>query len=167
MAPRTFNEQRREMCPYRCAVVFKDGSTDAPYFTRTGAASRCPSCREVDMRSSFLRTFTILVGLAAAPALAQAPSPATPPTAGKPPAMAPAATPPATKEAKPDAKAELIDINSASAEELSQLKGIGEARSAAIVKGRPYRGKDELVRKKILPESVYAGIKDQIIAKQK
>lgn len=119
------------------------------------------------MRSSFLRTFTILVGLAAAPALAQAPSPATPPTAGKPPAMAPAATPSATKEAKPDAKAELIDINSASAEELSQLKGIGEARSTAIVKGRPYRGKDELVRKKILPESVYAGIKNQIIAKQK
>ena len=53
------------------------------------------------------------------------------------------------------------------AEELSRLKGIGEARSAAIVKGRPYRGKDELVRKKILPEGVYAGIKDQIIAKQK
>ncbi|OHV16347.1 DNA-binding protein, partial [Methylorubrum extorquens] len=66
-----------------------------------------------------------------------------------------------------DAKAELIDINSASAEELSRLKGIGEARSAAIVKGRPYRGKDELVRKKIVPEAVYAGIKDQIIAKQK
>ncbi len=121
------------------------------------------------MRSSFLRTFTILVGLAAAPALAQAPNPATSPTTGKPPAAAPATTPPAaaSKAAKPDAKAELIDINSASAEELSQLKGIGEARSAAIVKGRPYRGKDELVRKKILPEAVYAGIKEQIIAKQK
>ncbi|BAU91259.1 hypothetical protein MPPM_2654 [Methylorubrum populi] len=121
------------------------------------------------MRSNLLRTFTILIGLAAAPALAQAPSPATPPTTAKPPAAAPA-TPPAAApkaDAKTDAKAELIDINSASAQELSQLKGIGEARSAAIVKGRPYRGKDELVRKKILPESVYAGIKDQIIAKQK
>ncbi|KQQ31376.1 DNA-binding protein [Methylobacterium sp. Leaf123] len=120
------------------------------------------------MRSSLLRTFTVLIGLAAAPALAQTPSPATPPTATKPPASAPATPSAAPKaDAKTDAKAELIDINSASAEELSRLKGIGEARSAAIVKGRPYRGKDELVRKKIVPEAVYAGIKDQIIAKQK
>lgn len=125
------------------------------------------------MCSSLLRTFTVLIGLAAAPALAQAPSPATPPTATKPPASAPATAPAATPSAAPkgdakaDAKAELIDINSASAEELGRLKGIGEARSAAIVKGRPYRGKDELVRRKIVPEAVYAGIKDQIIAKQK
>jgi DNA uptake protein ComE-like DNA-binding protein len=135
------------------------------------------------MRSSLLRTFTVLIGLAAAPALAlaQAPSPATPPAATKPPASAPSApsaapsAAPSKMDAKMDAKtnpktetkAEVIDINSATAEELSRLKGIGEARSAAIVKGRPYRGKDELVRKKILPESVYAGIKDQIIAKQK
>ncbi|CAO4145434.1 Helix-hairpin-helix domain-containing protein [Methylorubrum thiocyanatum] len=129
------------------------------------------------MRSSLLRTFTVLIGLAAAPALAQAPSPATPPGATKPPASAPSAPSAAPSAApskmdaktnpKTETKAELIDINSATAEELSRLKGIGEARSAAIVKGRPYRGKDELVRKKILPESVYAGIKDQIIAKQK
>lgn len=129
------------------------------------------------MRASLLlRTLTVLIGLAATPAFAQAPSPATPST--KPPASAPAATPPAAPkvdaktDAKTDAKgdakaAALIDINSASAEELSQLKGIGEARSAAIVKGRPYRGKDDLVHKKILPEAVYAGIKDKIIAKQK
>ncbi|MCP1548333.1 MULTISPECIES: ComEA family DNA-binding protein [Methylorubrum] len=125
------------------------------------------------MRSSLLRTITVLIGLAAAPALAQAPSPAAPSPTTKPPASAPATAPAATPsaaakaDAKADAKAELIDINSASAEELSRLKGIGEARSAAIVKGRPYRGKDELVRKKIVPEAVYAGIKDQIIAKQK
>lgn len=129
------------------------------------------------MRSSLLRTFTFLIGLAAAPALAQAPSPATPPAATKPPASAPSAPSAAPSAApskmdaktnpKTETKAELIDINSATAEELSRLKGIGEARSAAIVKGRPYRGKDELVRKKILPESVYAGIRDQIIAKQK
>lgn len=129
------------------------------------------------MRASLLlRSLTVLIGLAATPAFAQAPSPATPST--KPPASAPAATPPAAPkvdsktDAKTDAKgdakaAALIDINSASAEELSQLKGIGEARSAAIVKGRPYRGKDDLVRKKILTEAVYAGIKDKIIAKQK
>ena len=42
----------------------------------------------------------------------------------------------------------------------------GEARAAAIIKGRPYARKDELVQKKIIPESVYNEIKDQIVAKQ-
>jgi DNA uptake protein ComE-like DNA-binding protein len=59
-----------------------------------------------------------------------------------------------------------IDINRAKADELMTLKGIGEARAAAIIKGRPYARKDELVQKKILPESVYNEIKDKIIAKQ-
>ena len=64
------------------------------------------------------------------------------------------------------AKTELIDINRVDAEELMKLKGIGEARAAAIIKGRPYARKDELVQKKIIPRSVYDGIKDKIIAKQ-
>jgi hypothetical protein len=60
----------------------------------------------------------------------------------------------------------LIDINQAKADELMTLKGIGEARAAAIIKGRPYARKDELMQKKIIPESVYNDIKDKIIAKQ-
>jgi competence protein ComEA len=64
------------------------------------------------------------------------------------------------------AKTELIDINRAKADELMTLKGIGEARAAAIIKGRPYARKDDLVKKKIIPESVYNEIKDRIIAKQ-
>jgi competence protein ComEA len=64
------------------------------------------------------------------------------------------------------AKSAPIDINRAEADELMTLKGIGDARAAAIIKGRPYARKDELVQKKIIPESVYNDIKDQIIAKQ-
>jgi competence protein ComEA len=64
------------------------------------------------------------------------------------------------------AKSEPIDINRAKADELMTLKGIGEARAAAIIKGRPYARKDELVQKKVLPESVYNEIKDRIVAKQ-
>lgn len=64
------------------------------------------------------------------------------------------------------AKTELIDINRAKAEELMTLKEIGEARAAAIIKGRPYPGKDDLVREKISPQSIYNDIKDQIIAKR-
>jgi competence protein ComEA len=60
-----------------------------------------------------------------------------------------------------------IDINSASEKELASLPKIGEAKAKAIVQGRPYRGKDELVDKKILSQNDYNEIKDQIIAKQK
>lgn len=63
--------------------------------------------------------------------------------------------------------ADKIDINSASAKELMTIDGIGEARAAAIIKGRPYRGKDELVSKNIIPASVYEGLKDRVIARQK
>ncbi len=64
-------------------------------------------------------------------------------------------------------QATLIDINRASAMELTALKGIGKNRTEAIIKGRPYTRKDELVQKKIIPASVYDEIKDQIIARQK
>jgi DNA uptake protein ComE-like DNA-binding protein len=74
---------------------------------------------------------------------------------------------PKAEAPKADApKGELMDINSASEKELATLKGIGEVRAKAIVKGRPYKGKDDLVQKKIVPQSVYDDIKDQIIAKQ-
>ena len=77
---------------------------------------------------------------------------------------APEKEPAKKKEAKPAAE---VDINSASAKTLAKLPGIGDTRAKAIIKGRPYHGKDDLVQKKILPESVYDGIKDMIVAKQK
>jgi DNA uptake protein ComE-like DNA-binding protein len=76
-------------------------------------------------------------------------------------------TKPAAKAVVTQSKSSLIDINSATAAELIAIKGIGEARAKAIIKGRPYARKDELVQRKIVPQSVYDDIKDQIIAKQK
>jgi len=75
-------------------------------------------------------------------------------------AIRPAPVAPAAAEAK------LMDINRATADELATLKGIGEVRAKAIVKGRPYARKDDLVKRKIIPQSVYDQIKDLIIARQ-
>jgi competence protein ComEA len=64
-------------------------------------------------------------------------------------------------------QADLLDINTATAEQLKTLPAISEAYAETIIKGRPYQRKDELVQKKILPRATYEGIKYKIVAKQK
>lgn len=99
-----------------------------------------------------------------APAALADTAPTKAPTTTKAPAKdAPAKDAPA--KAAP-AKAELVDINSATEEQLAALPGVGEAYSKKIVAGRPYAKKDQLVSKKIVPAGVYKKFSAKIVAKQ-
>ena len=107
----------------------------------------------------------------AAPVLAQ---PTTTTTNPSPPAMTAAPSMPAAPKT-PEAvshstaaapKAEPVDINSATATQLKALPGVSEADAAKIIQGRPYTDKNQLVSRKVVPESTYEKIRDQIVAKQ-
>ena len=114
--------------------------------------------------ASLAATALTLGLLTATPSMAQTAQPAA--KASDKMAPAPKAAPADSKMA-PAPKAELLDINSATVDQLEGLPGVGKAYSAKIVAGRPYKGKDELVSKSIVPQKTYDGIKDKIIAKQK
>jgi competence protein ComEA len=106
-------------------------------------------------RIIMLRLVALLIAVAFAvtsvsPALAQPKEPAAKPS-----------TP------APAAKKEPLDINTASEDQLRMLPGIGDAYAKKIVDGRPYKRKDELVQKKVVPQGTYDKIKDQVVARQK
>jgi|SRR5215472_15367194 len=113
-----------------------------------------------------LNRYVAVIGISALlalPAVAQTGPPSKSPNS--PAVAAPSAS--GKPAARSDKTSDLVDINSASAEELDKLPGVGPARAKAIIAHRPYSGKDDLVQRKIIPPNVYNQIKDKVIARQK
>jgi len=116
------------------------------------------------MKRLFTLVFALVlaasVSFAAEKKAAPAPAPATAP------AKAPAPAVEKKAEAAPAAKAELVDINTATEAELKAVPGIGDEYSKKIIAGRPFSNKSQLLSKKIVPKDVYEKIKDLVIAKK-
>ena len=73
---------------------------------------------------------------------------------------------PADGKATAAKKTELIDINTATKQQLMTLPGVGDALSQKIIDGRPYRAKNQLMQQKIVPDATYDKISTLIVAKQ-
>ena len=113
----------------------------------------------------FTRVFLALAAsalFAVLPPVSQAQTPAT----GKPAGAAASSKSQSSAEAQSNPTGKLVDINSASADELKALPGIGDAYSQNIISGRPYANKTQLRTKGIVPAATYAKISNLIIAKQ-
>ena len=105
----------------------------------------------------------ILLGAVSTLGIAAAAQPAAPATKTPAPAARTTTAAPATKHT---IAPKVVDINTASVDELKALPGVGDAYAQKIVDGRPYKGRNELLDRKIVPADVYSKIRTSVKARQ-
>ena len=70
----------------------------------------------------------------------------------------------AEKSNTPSANGQSVDLNSASKKDLAALPGVGPDFAQTIIDGRPYSSKEDLLKKKVIPQATYDKIQNQITA---
>jgi len=144
--------------------------TDGSFLSSTAT---CRLKQEFEMPKLIRLPMGLLALTIAAPVMAQPATTTTPSTTTSPSSTMAPATPAAPKASTSDArsgatapKADMVDINSATAAELKMLPGVTESDAGKIIQGRPYADKSQLVSKKVVSEPTYEKIKDHVVAKQ-
>jgi competence protein ComEA len=114
-----------------------------------------------------LLALTIAAPVMAQPATTTTPNSNSPSSVTAPAApVAPKASTPETRSGAAAPKADMVDINSATAAELKMLPGVSDSDASKIIQGRPYTDKNQLVSKKVVSESTFEKIKDRVVIRQ-